>query len=79
MLNIVVAVNTWAHLWQDKVVLISCDNQSAVSVCRSGKPKDLFLNACLHALWLGTAHFNGDLRVIHIPGRENVIAGRFVT
>ena len=28
MYNIVVAVNMWGHLWQDKVILISCDNQS---------------------------------------------------
>ena len=74
MYNIVVAVNTWAHLWQDKVILISCDNQSAVSVCSSGKTKDPFLNACLHALWLHTARFNVDLRVVHIPGKDNVIA-----
>ena len=74
MLNIAVAVKTWAHLWQDKVVLVSYDNQSAVHVCQSGKTRDRFLNACLHALWLEAARFNVDLRVIHIPGKDNIIA-----
>ena len=58
----------------NKVVLISCDNQSAVTVCCSGRTKDPFLNACLHALWLQTARFNISLRVAYTPGRDNTVA-----
>ena len=54
MYNIVVAVNVCGHLWQDKVVFISCDNQSVVSVCQSGRRKDQFPNVCVHSLWLET-------------------------
>ena len=72
--NIVIALWTWGHLWQNKVVLIGCDNQSAVRVCNTGKTRDPFLNACLHALWLHAARYSIELRTVHIPGKENHIA-----
>ena len=71
MYNIVVALWTWGYMWKDRVVLISCDNQSAVRVCQSGKTKDAFLDRCFHALWLHAALFNIDLRVTHVSGRVN--------
>ena len=74
MYNIVVATYTRGHLWKDRVVLVSCDNQSAVRVCCTGRTKDPFLNVCLHALWLQAARFNISLRVVHISGRDNWVA-----
>ena len=71
MYNIVVALWTWGYMWKDRVVLINCDNQSAVHVCQSGRTKDAFLDKCVHALWLHAALFNIDLRVTHISGRKN--------
>ena len=61
---------------------MSCDNQSVVRVCNTGKTKDQFLNACLYTLWLQAARFNIALRVVHIPGKDNGTAdalshGRF--
>ena len=53
---------------------IHCDNLGVVTVCGSSKTKDPFLNWCLHSLWLNVARHNIQLRVIHIPGRDNVIA-----
>ena len=61
-------------MWRDRAVLVSCDNQSAVRVCQSGKTKDPFLEMCFHALWLQAAALNVDLRVIHIPGKINTVA-----
>ena len=58
MYNIVITLWTLGHLWQEKIVLISCGNQSAVRVSNTGKTKDHFLNACLHALWLHTTYYN---------------------
>ena len=74
MYNIVVALWTWGYMWKDRVVLVSCDNQSAVHVCQSGKTKDPFLDRCFHALWLHAALFNIDLRVTHVSGRVNQVA-----
>ena len=74
MFNITVALKLWGNNWKDKTVCIHCDNLGAVTVCGSSKTKDPFLNWCLHSLWLNAARHNIQLRVIHIPGRDNVIA-----
>ena len=72
--NIVVAARLWAPLWQNKAVCIRCDNESAVSVCNSGKMRDVFMNLCLHNLWLVISQYNIDLRVTHIRGKDNTLA-----
>ena len=74
MFNITVALKLWADIWKDRVVCIHCDNQGALTVCGSGKTKGSFLNWCLHSLWFNAARNNIQLRVVHIAGRENVIA-----
>ena len=74
MYNIVIALRLWAHEWQDSVISLKCDNESAVSVCNSGKTRDSFLNLCLYELWLLICKYNIDLRVSHIRGKDNVIA-----
>ena len=32
------------------------------------------MNLCLHNLWLIISHYNIDLRVLHIRGKDNVLA-----
>ena len=49
-------------------------NESAVSVCNSGRTKDAFMNLCLHNLWLVMSQFNIDFRVVHIKGKDNGLA-----
>ena len=49
-------------------------NESAVTVCSTGRTKNAFLNVCLYNLWLITAKYNVELRVSHIKGANNVIA-----
>ena len=51
MFNIVVALQMWAHLWQDKVIAVRCDNEGAVYVCNTGKTRDKFLNICIQRIW----------------------------
>ena len=72
--NIVVSLQMWAHLWENRVIAVKCDNESAVYVCNTGKTKDPFLNMCLHRIWYFTARYNIDLRVSHIQGCRNVTA-----
>ena len=72
--NIVVAMRLWAAAWENKAVCIRCDNESAVSVCNSGRTKDAFMNLCLHNLWLLISRYNIDFRVVHIRGRDNDLA-----
>ena len=72
--NIVVATRLWSPAWENKTVCVRCDNESAVSVCNSGRTKDPFMNLCLHNLWLLIPRYNIDLRVVHIRGRDNGLA-----
>ena len=74
MFNIVVALQMWAHCWQDKVIAVRCDNESAVYVCNTGKTRDTFLNICLQRIWHLTSKYNIDLRLSHISGKSNVVA-----
>ena len=74
MYNIVIALRLWAHEWQNSVISLKCDNESAVSVCISGKTRDTFLNLCLYELWLLICKYNIDLRLSHIKGKDNVLA-----
>ena len=74
MYNIVVAAKLWGHEWENKVVNIKCDNESAVAVCSTGKTRNDFFNICLFNLWLITAKYNIELRVSHIKGVDNTVA-----
>ena len=74
MYNIVIAMRLWAQHWENAVICVKCDNESAVSACNSGKTRDTFLNLCLYELWLVISKYNIDLRVSHIKGKDNTIA-----
>ena len=78
MYNIVVALKLWGHEWRDKVVNVKRDNESAVTVCNTGRTKNRFLNVCLYNLWLITAKYNIELRVSHIKGANNVVADALI-
>ena len=42
MINILVAIRVFGHLWHRKQILLKCDNQAVVQVLSSDKNKDLF-------------------------------------
>ena len=74
LFNITVALKLWGNSWRDRVVCIHWDNQGTVTVCGLRKTRDPFLNWCLHSLWLNAVRFNIQLRLVHIPGRNNKLA-----
>ena len=74
MLNLLVAVRKWKHLWSHSKVKVHCDNMAVVQVVGSGKTRDPYLAACLRNLWLLTATYDIELAVEHIPGEKNIIA-----
>ena len=47
---------------------------AVVEVIKSGKTRDEFLATCATNIWLITAIFNIQLRVVHVPGKANTIA-----
>ena len=74
MLNIVIALQTWGHLWQHGSISIRCDNLGVVQVVQTGKTRDQFLALCVRNIWLLTASHDIDLVISHIPGSKNTIA-----
>ena len=74
ILNLIVALKLWGHLWRDKVIQIKCDNMAVVEVIRTGRARDQILATCARNIWLLTSMFNIQLVVNHIPGVKNVIA-----
>ena len=74
MINILVAVRTWAPQWQGRKVVIHCDNQAVVSVLNSSHSRDMTLAAMVRNINMITAHLDIDLITEHIEGKLNVIA-----
>ena len=71
---LVVAVKIWAPKLAGSRFQISCDNDAAVQLVRSGRTLDAFMQRCLRQLWLTSARYDLDLHVSHIPGIHNVFA-----
>ena len=74
MLNLVIALRTWASHWCHSSITVHCDNSGVVFVVKTGKTKDPFLALCVRNIWLLTAHYDIHLDIVHIPGRCNTIA-----
>ena len=50
------------------------DNEAAVVVLNAGYSHDPLITHLLRSLFLVKAYFDLDLRVVHIPGKDNVVA-----
>ena len=51
-----------------------CDNEATVAVLNAGYSHDPLIMHLLRSLFFVKAYFDLDLRVFHIPSKENVIA-----
>ena len=71
---LVMAVRLWAPKLAGSRFQISCDNDAAVQVVRSGRSRDAFMQRCLRQLWFTSARYDLELYVSHIPGVHNVFA-----
>ena len=74
MVNILVAVRVFAHLWSKQRILVKCDNQAVVYVLTTGRTKDAFLAACARNIWLVSAQNDVELSYRHVMGRDNGVA-----
>ena len=70
MLNVLVALRIWGHMWNDKQVLLFCDNSTTVAVLSNGRSRDAFLLSCARHIWLITVTCRIALTVRHKPGTE---------
>ena len=55
-------------------MLLHCDNEAAVVVLNVGYSYDSLIMHLLRALFFIKAHFDLDVRVTHIPGKDNGVA-----
>ena len=74
MLNLVVALRTWARLWRHTKVVFHCDNLAVVHVVRTNKTRNEFLALCLRNIWLLAALHDVEIEIRHIRGKKNVEA-----
>ena len=74
MINILVAIRTWATLWKGKNIRIHCDNQAVVSVLTTGKTRDSRLAAIARNIFMEIAAYDICLRTVHISGKNNQVA-----
>ena len=72
--TIVVTVQFWAPRLRHRKFIMSCDNESAVTVINSGASKDYFMQRCLRQLWFSAAVFDFEFQARPIPGDHNVLA-----
>lgn len=74
VLPVVLACAVWGDQWYGKQVTAHCDNEAAVAVLNSGYSRDPQIMHLLRCLFFIKAYFQIALRVVHIPGVDNVIA-----
>ena len=74
MLNIMVALRTWARCWAGHLIRIHCDNQAVVNILNRGRTRDLTLAAIARNIFMDTATHDICLKVAHIAGYKNQIA-----
>ena len=55
-------------------MLLHCNNQSVVSIVNSGTSKCEHIMTLVRALFDSAVLFNFDLKLVHIPGVDNVAA-----
>ena len=65
--TVVVAVKFWTPFVQHQRFLVSCDNETAVTVINSGPSTDPFMQRCLGQLWFISALHDFEMHVRHIP------------
>ena len=74
MINVLVALKMWGQHWRGKYVKILVDNEAVVSVCQSHYTRDPLLAKIARNIWLITSIQDIKLSVVHIAGRDNVVA-----
>ena len=53
---------------------VHCDNMAVVEVVNSGYSKDGVMAHLLRVLFFAKAHWEVEMRAVHIPGRLNTMA-----
>ena len=71
---VVVACRRWGAHFKGQRILLHCDNQSVVAIVNSGTSKCELIMTLVRLLFDVAVSNNFDLKLIHVPGVENVAA-----
>ena len=73
---IVLAAEHWCMAWQNKRVLVICDNSTSVSCINRGTSRSpLLMKYLRYMFWLSVV-YNFRLTAMHVPGVDNVLADK---
>ena len=73
-LCIVLAALCWAPQWQNKRILVLCDNQAAVAMINKGSTKNTQMMAFLRILFWLSASYNFRITAKYLSGKDNCLA-----
>jgi hypothetical protein len=74
LVPLVLAAHMWGRRWQRQRVLFETDNMAVVHCASSWLPRDDHLTKLFRILATKAIEFNFDLKVVHLPGVDNVDA-----
>ena len=74
MINILVAIRVFGHMWHRQLIQVKCDNDAVVQVLNSGRTRDPFLATCARNIWQEAAIRDIELKYVHIMGKQNKVA-----
>ena len=72
--GILVAVKAWSKWFQNKNILIYCDNKSSVDILSTGRSACVFSQSVLREIRFWSCEANCKIRGVHLPGEKNEIA-----
>ena len=71
---ILIAVREWSAQFQNKNILVYCDNQTSVNVLCNGCVNCTFMQKCLREIRYHSAKFNFRIRAVYLRGEDNRIS-----
>ena len=74
MINIIVVIKLWGSDWSHQKVILKTNNMAGVNICNSGYTRDQYLASIIRNIWLLTSEYDICLKVVHIAGKQNIIA-----
>ena len=73
-LCIVLAALRWGSQWQNRHVIVFCDNQAAVAMINKGSTASPLMMTYLRLLFWLSASFNFRITAKYLPGKDNCVA-----
>jgi hypothetical protein len=71
---VVEACRLWGVLLTGRRIMLQCDNESVVSIVNTGTSKCVLIMDLVRQLFHLAVHYNFDIKLVHIPGVDNVAA-----